>query len=88
MGRDGGRLWRWVVDWHEVLFVEPLRAGVRRGAREHADLVTVLATCEALGVENPVGYHTLELYPELIANYHGWHRRQGLDQAPHPGICC
>jgi hypothetical protein len=47
-----------------------------------------LTFCEALGIENPAAYHTLELYPELIASYHDWHRRQGLEAAPQPGMCC
>jgi hypothetical protein len=80
--------WRRATDLHDALFMAPWRAGVRREARRQEDLLVALVFCEALGVENPAAYHTLELYPELVAAYHDWHRRQGLDQAPQPGVCC
>ena len=77
-----------VLAFHDALFMAPWRAGVAREARRQEDLLVALTFCEALGVENPASYHTLELYPELVAAYHDWHRRQGLDRAPHPGACC
>lgn len=89
----GGRrpvreLWRRISTFHDELFMAPWRAGVRREARRQEDLLVALMFCEGFGVENPAAYHTLELYPEMIAAYHDWHRRQGLDNAPHPGVCC
>jgi uncharacterized protein YciW len=79
---------RRALAFHDELFMAPWRAGVQREARRQEDLLVALVFCEALGVENPAAYHTLELYPELVAAYHDWHRRQGLEHAPHPGVCC
>ncbi len=86
--RSPRELWRRATAFHDELFMAPWRAGVRREARRQEDLLVALVFCEAFGLENPAAYHTLELYPELIAAYHDWHRRQGLDAAPQPGMCC
>jgi hypothetical protein len=81
-------LTRRVVAFHDELFVVPWRAGLQREANRRSDLLTVLMFCEALGVENPAAYDTLELWPELVVAYHDWHRREGMDRAPDPGVCC
>lgn len=79
---------RRTLEFHDAVFMAPWRAGVQREARRQEEVLVALAFCEALGVENPATYHTLELYPELVAAYHDWHRRQGHDRAPQPGVCC
>jgi uncharacterized protein YciW len=86
--RSPRELWRRLNAFHDELFMAPWRAGVRREGRRQEDLLVALTFCEAFGVENPAAYYTLELYPELIASYHDWHRRQGMDTAPQPGVCC
>jgi hypothetical protein len=75
-------------DLHHELFMAPWRAGVEREARRQRDLLVTLVFIEALGVENPAAFHTMELYPELLEAYHDWHRRQGLERAAVPGACC
>ena len=43
---------------------------------------------DLLGVPNPVSFYTLELYPELIEQFHEWHQRMGMEQAPEGGFRC
>jgi hypothetical protein len=73
---------------HHELFLVPWRSGLEREARRQRDLLVTLVFIEGLGVENPATFHTLELYPELVEAYHDWHRRQGLEHAEQPGMCC
>lgn len=85
--RARARLHR-LVALHDELFVAPWRAGVERETRRQRDLLVTLAVVEALGVESPDALSTMELYPELVEAYHDWHRRQGLERAELPGMCC
>jgi hypothetical protein len=48
----------------------------------------LLAFSDLLGVPNPVAFYTLELYPELIEQFHEWHLRLGMPQAPEGGFKC
>jgi len=43
---------------------------------------------DLLGVPNPVAFYTLELYPELIEQFHEWHMRMGMPNAPDGGFKC
>lgn len=91
-GRDlSGRVRRGLrrfVELHDEFFVSKWRSGLQREAHRQQDLLVTLVFLEALGVENPAGYYTLELYPELVESFHEWHRRQGMDRAPEAGFCC
>lgn len=80
--------WGRLAHYHDELFMAPWRAGLEREANRQRDLLTTMVFLEALGVENPASYHALELYPDLVVAYHEWHRRQGMDHAPEPGMCC
>jgi hypothetical protein len=87
----GGRLRtlaRRLSDLHDAYFMGRWRAGLQREARRQEDLLVTLVFLEALGVENPASYYTLELYPELVVAFHDWHRRAGMPQSPEPGFCC
>ena len=42
----------------------------------------VMVLAEALGVPNPVSYHTIELLPVIYERFHDWHKRQGMDSSP------
>lgn len=79
---------RRAVELYEELFFAPWRAGLEREARRQRDLLVTLVFAEALGIENPATFHTLELYPELVSAYHDWHLRQGMDHSEMPGLCC
>lgn len=83
------RAWyRRAEELHREFFVAPWRAGLQREATRQQDLLMAMAFLEALGIENPAGYTTLELYPEFIARFHEWHRRMGEDTFGDAGVCC
>jgi hypothetical protein len=48
----------------------------------------LLGFADLLGAPNPVTFYTLELYPELLEEFHGWHRRMGMDEPPEGGFRC
>jgi hypothetical protein len=73
---------------YEGVFFAPYRSQLRRAAADEEDLFLLLAVSELLGVPNPVGFFTLELYPHLVARFHDWHRRMGMPRAPEGGFRC
>lgn len=73
---------------YEEVFAVPYRSALEREARRQRDLMVTLLFLEALGVDNPASDVTVELYPELVEAYHDWHRREGWERAPEPGVCC
>lgn len=79
---------RTVAGYYEEVFSAPYRAGLEREARRQQDLLVTLLFLEALGVDNPASDVTVELYPELVEAYHDWHRREGMERSPEPGVCC
>ncbi len=92
-GRSGPlrRLWRGLrvaVDAYEEVYQLRYQSALQREARRQEDVLVTLVFLEALGVDNPAASVTAELYPELIAAYHDWHRREGWERSPEPGVCC
>ncbi|QBI21783.1 hypothetical protein ER308_20965 [Egibacter rhizosphaerae] len=73
---------------YEQVYTVRYRSALEREARRQEDLLVTLLFLEALGVENPASPVTAELLPEMIAAYHDWHRREGWERAPDPGVCC
>jgi hypothetical protein len=73
---------------YEGLYVAPYRSQIHRAYLEQRDLFLLLGFSDLLGVPNPVTFYTLELYPELIEQFHQWHRRMGLEHAPEGGFRC
>lgn len=73
---------------YEGIYIAPYRAAIRREYIRRLDLFFLANCTELLGLPNPVGFYTLELYPELIAQFHAWHVRMGLPRAPEGGIRC
>lgn len=82
------RLWRRVDAWHDAFFVGRWRSGMAREVRRREDVLLALVFLESLGIEDPARAHALELYPELVGSFHRWHREQGIDRFPDPGVCC
>ena len=74
--------------FHDAFFVGRWRAGLQREARRQEDAFLALLYLDSLGVESPVAYYTLELYPHVAESFHQWHRRLGMDRFPDPGVCC
>lgn len=73
---------------YEGVFLAPYRAQAQRAYLRERDLFLLLGFADLLGVPNPVGFYTLELYPELIEQFHQWHRRMGMEHAPEGGFRC
>ena len=73
---------------YEGLYVAPYRSMIHREyARQH-DLFLLLTASDMLGVPNPVEFYTLELLPEVMEEFHAWHRRMGMERAPEGGFRC
>lgn len=83
-----GRAYRTALDAYQQLYTLRHQSALQREARRQEDLLVTLVFLEALGVDNPAASVTAELYPELIAAYHDWHRREGWERSPEPGVCC
>ncbi len=75
-------------DIYEEIFFAPYRSQIYREYRDRRDLFLLLSFSDLTGVPNPVGFYTLELYPELIEQFHEWHQRMGLEKAPEGGFRC
>lgn len=75
-------------DIYEGVFIAPYRSAIHREHLRQRDLFFVVGFSDLLGIPNPVGFYTLELYPELIEQFHEWHVRLGLDEPPEGGFRC
>jgi len=85
--RVSGRL-RAAREIYEGLYVAPYRSAIGRAYRRERDLFLLESCSDLLGIPNPVGFYTLELYPHLIEQFHEWHLRQGLEEPPEGGFRC
>ena len=90
-----GRLWqglrarlRAAREIYEGIFIAPYRSQIHREYLGQRDLFLLLGFSDLLGAPNPVAFYTLELYPELIEQFHQWHLRMGMPQAPDGGFRC
>ena len=61
---------------------------VLKEIRKQDDLFLTMILSEQLGVENPVIWHMLELYPFLLDQMHDWHTRMGIEKCPFEGLKC
>ena len=73
---------------YEGLFFAPYRSAIHREHLRQRDLFLLMGFSDLLGVPNPVAFYTMELYPELIDDFHQWHLRLGMDHAPEGGFRC
>ena len=83
--RDGLKALR---DIYEGIFFAPYRSQIHREYLRERDLFLLLGFSDLLGVPNPVAFYTLELYPELIEQFHEWHLRMGMEHPPEGGFRC
>jgi hypothetical protein len=81
MTKKGSRLARLTVLLNEF-YVSPYRGVIARARRDENDLFMLLVFGEMMGVPNPATYYTLELQPILLAQFHEWHTRMGMDRSP------
>ena len=80
--------WRRIVAGHDALFVARWRSALQREARRQEDVFVAVLFLSAFGIDDPSGFATLELTPELVESFHRWHQTQGLDRFPDVGVCC
>lgn len=73
---------------YEGIFVQPYRSQIHREYLRERDLFFLICFSDLLGVPNPVAFFTLELYPDLIEQFHQWHLRHGMPHAPEGGFRC
>lgn len=76
------------LDIYEGIYFAPYRSAIHREYLEQRDLFMLLAFNDLLGVPNPVAFYTLELYPELLEQFHEWHLRLGMPAPPEGGFRC
>lgn len=81
-------LWERVAGWHDELFVAKWRSGLQRAARDQQDAFLAVLLLSAFGIDDPAGYYTLDITPELVEDFHAWHQAQGIDRFPATGVCC
>lgn len=73
---------------YEGVYIAPYRAQIHREYLKERDLFLLVGFSDLLGAPNPVAFYTLELYPDLIEQFHQWHMRMGMPQAPEGGFRC
>ncbi len=73
---------------YEGVYIAPYRSQIQRAYLHERDMFLLIGFCDLLGVPNPVAFYTLELYPELIEQFHQWHLRMGMPNAPEGGFRC
>jgi hypothetical protein len=82
------RAWARLIAGHDALFVARWRSALQREARRQEDAFVAVLFLSAFGIDDPSGFATLELTPELVTSFHRWHQAQGLDRFPDVGVCC
>jgi hypothetical protein len=82
------QLLRRARDIYQGIYVAPYRSTIHRQYLHQRDLFFLMAFADLLGIPNPMTFYTLELYPELIEQFHEWHRRMGMPHAPEDGFRC
>ncbi len=60
----------------------------RREARRFEEVFLFFIFSEYFGIPNPYKIFFLEVYPELLEEFHSWHRRMGLSSSPLEWIRC
>lgn len=79
---------RMAKDIYEGVYFAPYRSSIHREYLRQRDLFFVLGCSDLLGVPNPVLLYTLELLPEVLEQFHEWHQRLGMEEAPEGGFRC
>ncbi len=73
---------------YEAIYVAPYRSVIHKEYLQQRDLFLLMGFSDLLGIPNPVSFYTLELYPDLIDQFHDWHVRMGMPRAPDGGFRC
>lgn len=86
--RGARRKLRAAWDIYEGMYTAPYRSALYGEYLKERDLFMLLVFSDMAGVPNPVSFYTLELYPELLDQFHEWHLRLGMPQPPDGGFRC
>lgn len=81
------RIKRLIEGYDAVLSLQHRREIVHE-LQDEEDLFMLLCFCDMMGIPNPVGDMTLELYPYMLERFHEWHKRQGMPRSPLDGFRC
>lgn len=76
---------------HEGLnefYAAPYRSTFARAGQQEDDLFMLMVMGEALGLENPASFYTLELLPIIYEDFHAWHTRMGMEHSPLENFSC
>lgn len=73
---------------YEGIYFAPYRSQIYRAYREERDTFLLLGFADLLGAPNPVAFYALEIYPDVIEEFHQWHVRIGMPSAPDGGFRC
>ena len=77
-----------IKEFYQEIYLAPYRAEHLREIRSQDDLFMVMLFAEQLGLPNPVGWYTMELYPVIMESLHEWHLRMGMEHSPFDGMKC
>ena len=73
---------------YEGIYFAPYRSQIYRSYREERDTFLLLGFADLLGAPNPVAFYALEVYPDVIEEFHQWHVRIGMPRSPDGGFRC
>lgn len=79
---------RRLLAFYDEMYQAPYRRIERRSQRRKDDLFRLMVLSESLGVPNPAAFYTLELVPFMLADFHEWHQRMGMEHSPLEGFRC
>ena len=79
---------RTAKDIYEGIYFVPYRTTIYREYLRQRDLLFVMGFSDLLGVPSPLQFYTLELLPEVLEQFHEWHLRMGMEEAPEGGFRC
>ncbi|GAB6066651.1 hypothetical protein JCM9492_17470 [Aquifex pyrophilus] len=59
-----------------------------REAQKIEEVFLFLLFLDYFGISTPFKFYLLELYPELLDEFHKWHKRMGIANSPLDWIKC
>jgi hypothetical protein len=65
----------------EIGYYTRHRRALTADIRQRHDALMLMVHADALGIDNPMAHHMLELKVLLADDFHDWHRRAGLDHS-------
>ncbi len=62
--------------------------GFRKSARQMEEVFLFFLFAEYFGMPNYFKFYFAEIIPELLEEFHSWHRRMGMEKSPLEWIRC